>query len=264
MGHAKYLSALLLILLLIPVVGAEDEEVQAYISHPGNIPQFANFSTPQMVPGDTGELKLSITNRYYADMTNITLTVEIYRYANIHESKELDRVDKVPKFVSSGEQTTYIEWNRIEPDQKVSNAVFKIRSRESTEQGTYFVRFQLNFDYNGSSYVMRSRGHFSNELWDDATTNTTNDNPGNINITKLGVDGIIPDTTFGVKKPWPIWPLYALGSLTFLFAALAILTYMYEENTNPKFTRWVHKEQRKLGEYRSMMIHEMKKFERKK
>ncbi|MCK4614651.1 MAG: hypothetical protein KAU14_07600, partial [Thermoplasmata archaeon] len=48
--------------------------------------------------------------------------------------------------------------------------------------------------------LMKSRGHFSKEQWEDATTNTTEGDPGNINITKLGVDGIIPDTTFGVKK----------------------------------------------------------------
>lgn len=271
MAYAKILSILFIVLLVIPHAGGDNGDEKEYISHPGNIPLFGNFSTPQMIPGDSGFLRFSLTNRYDEKnssvidetMTNVTVTIEIYRYANIHESKDLDRVDKVPKFASSNDQSTHYEWNSIAPGEKMSNANFMIKSREGTEQGTYFVRFQLNFDYNGTSYVMKSRGHFSNEEWDDATTNTTIDDPGNINITKLGVDGIIPDTTFGVKKPWPIWPLYVLGGLTVMFAALAILTYMYEENTNPKFTRWVHKQQRKLGEYRALLLHELRKFKKK-
>ena len=268
MDFVKSVTVIILLSIIvsaIPIVQGEDEdEVKEYISHPGNIPLFVNFSTPQMVPGDTGSLKFSLANRYDQDLTGVKVTVEIYLYANIHESKNLTRVDKVPRFVSSNEYITYQEWNRIIPgNANKTSTEFKIKSRESTEQGTYFVRFTLDFSYNGSTYIMKSRGHFTDEQWDDATTNTTNDDPGNINITRLGVDGIIPDTTFGVKKPWPIWPLYVLGTLTVMFAALAILTYMYEENTNPGFTRWVYKQQRRLGEYRILFLHWLKNFKKK-
>jgi len=254
-----------LVVTLVPLGSCEPNEEEKDISKPGKIPGFGNFTTPQMIPGDTGTLSFSLTNRYDQSISDVSVTIEIYLYANIHESKNLSRVNKIPNFINSGNQTTIKMWNSIESgnDHTKRDAIFRIKSWEGTEQGTYFVRFRLDFEYNGNRYTMKSRGHFSNEEWEEATTNTSTGDPGNINITKLGVSGIIPDTTFGVKKPWPIWPLYVLGMLTVTFAALAILTYMYEENTNPGFTRWIHKQQRKLWEYRAIMIHELGKFKKR-
>lgn len=269
MAHARFLSILLAVLLLTLTVQVGGVEGEVDISHPGNIPKFSNFTTPQIIPGESGYLTFDLTNRYPNEMTNVEVLVEIYLYANIHESKELKDVKKVPIFASNSTSSTLYSFGTLQPDVPIAiqGNGFLLKSRESTEQGTYFVRFMLTFTYTDENvtkdYVMKSRGHFTDEEWDAATTDTTNDDPGNINITKLGVHGIIPDTTFGVKKPWPIWPLYVLGALSVMFAALAILTYMYEENTNPKFTRWVHKYQRKLGEYRALAIHEFRKFKRK-
>ena len=82
-----------------------------------------------------------------------------------------------------------------------------IVSDEETREGTYFVRFSMNFDYNGTSRIMQSRGHWNMEQWEAATSNVTDNYPGNINLDTLGVDGIIPDSSFGVKKPIPKWPL---------------------------------------------------------
>ena len=81
---------------------------------------------------------------------------------------------------------------------------FEIVSKEDTKEGTYFVRFSMNFDYNSTSRIMQSRGHWSMEQWEDATTNVTEGAPGNINLEVLEVDGIIPDSSFGIKKPIPL------------------------------------------------------------
>ena len=263
MAYGKVLSVLLVALLLIPPAEAQTEEERTYISHPGNIPLMSNFSTPQLVPGDTGELRFSLTNRYNMTITDISIIVEIYLYANIHESKELHRVKRVPQFIGNVNHSASFNWLQLETDEKRFVNDLYVKTRESTEQGTYFVRFELSFVYNGHTYIMKSRGHFNDTQWDEATTNANETHPGNINITALHVNGIIPDTTFGVKKPWPRWPLYLLMALTVMFAALAIMTYMYEENTNPEFTRWVHKKQRKLGERRELILHELGKFKRK-
>jgi hypothetical protein len=266
MAHARFLSILLVILLLIPPVSAESsDEEREYISHPGNIPRFHDFETPQILPGEDGYLNFKLENRYDIQITDIEIIVEIYRFANIHESLPMEEISKPPAFSdTTGSQIRKYTIGQLGNDTSTDIGTgLKIKTNEETKQGTYFVRFQLTFTYNETEYIMKSRGHFTDEEWDNATTDTTNDDPGNINITKLGVNGIIPDTTFGVKKPWPIWPLYVLGALSVMFAGLAILTYMYEENTNPKFTRWVHKEQRKLGEYRALMKHETNKFKKK-
>jgi hypothetical protein len=269
MASARVLSILLIAILLIPNVGAQSQEERDYISRPGNIPLLSNFSTPQLEPGETGQLKFSLTNRYNNSITDVVLTIEIYEYANIHRSKDIQGVDGRPRFRSTLDQSNRLEWAVIEPEEeKVKDDIY-IETFEGTEQGTYFVMFSLEFDYafsNDSRHniTMKSRGYFTEEEWQSAIEIGTDEDPGYINITNLGVHGIIPDTTFGVKKPWPIWPLYVLGGLTVFFAVMAILSYMYEENTHPRFTRMVHRRQRQLGEQREIILHELGKFRKKK
>ena len=127
---------------------------------------------------------------------------------------------------------------------------FEIVSKENTKEGTYFVRFSINFDYNSTSRVMQSRGHWSMEQWEDATTNVTDGSPGNINLIALGVDGIIPDSSFGVKKPIPQWPLYVLITLTIGFAGLSVIFYLEEEGTYPELNKWLQKQRGKLNQLR--------------
>ena len=87
-------------------------------------------------------------------------------------------------------------------------------------------------------------------LWEEATTNVTENSPGNIDLEKLEVDGIIPDSSFGIKKPIPKWPLYVLISLTILFASLAIVFYLEEEGTYPELNKWLQKQRGKLNQLR--------------
>ena len=127
---------------------------------------------------------------------------------------------------------------------------FEIVSKEDTKEGTYFVRFSINFDYNSTSRIMQSRGHWSMEQWENATTNVTEGSPGNINLDVLGVDGIIPDSSFGVKKPIPQWPLYVLITLTIIFAGLSVIFYLEEEGSYPELNKWLQKQRGKLNQLR--------------
>ena len=52
---------LMFVLLSQPLVSSETDN---YVSHPGNIPDFHNFSTPQLEPGESGTFALDIHNRY--------------------------------------------------------------------------------------------------------------------------------------------------------------------------------------------------------
>ena len=198
-------------------------------------------------------------------MDNVVIIAEIYHRAEIDESESLDQI-------SSNERPLVRElcWNRDEVENGVATddarkATFKIGtiasnetillefeiiSKEDTKEGTYFVRFSMNFDYNSTSRVMQSRGHWSMEQWEDATTNVTEGSPGNINLDVLGVDGIIPDSSFGVKKPIPQWPLYVLITLTIVFAGLSLIFYLEEEGTYPELNKWLQKRRGKLNQLR--------------
>lgn len=263
-GIMKRLLGFLLIVALIsqPMGGGEIDD---YVSHPGNIPDFHNFSTPQLEPGQEGDFSLDVHNRYGYSLDNTVIIAEIYHRADIDESESLDQI-------SSNERPFVREtcWNQDEVENCVEAAdarkatfnigtiasnetillEFEIVSKEDTKEGTYFVRFSMNFDYNSTSRVMQSRGHWSMEQWKNATTNVTVGSPGNINLDVLGVDGIIPDSSFGIKKPIPQWPLYVLITLTLVFAGLSVIFYLEEEGTYPELNKWLQKQRGKLNQLR--------------
>ncbi|MDP6878605.1 MAG: hypothetical protein QGI18_08405, partial [Candidatus Marinimicrobia bacterium] len=62
-------------------------EIDSYVSHPGNIPDFRNFSTPQLEPGEKGNFALDIHNRYAYSLQNVVVNAEIYHRADIDEAE---------------------------------------------------------------------------------------------------------------------------------------------------------------------------------
>lgn len=231
-----------------------------YVSCPGNIPNLHNFATPQMAPGDNGIFKLQLTNRYTyfggQDLVDVSLIAEIYMRADIEDSEAIEQVEHKPSIieangltgVSSLQQMRW-KWSTIAPDATVYPS-FNISTKEITDQGTYFVRFALEFEHNGTLITMLSRGHWNATIWEDATTNATEDDPGNIDLSILGVDGIIPDSSFGIKKPIPRWPLYLLIGLTIFFGGLAVIFYLEEEGTYPQLNKWLQQQRGKLEQLR--------------
>ena len=236
----------------VPLVEAKErtkfDTEREYIAYPGNIPSFRNFSTPQMVPGDKRMLNFSITNRYEEEMRNIRLWLEIYHQARIDESENISGISEPPYFLSSGNMTLFITFGIIESNATAFvNAA--IKSKTGTREGTYFVRTSLSFRYSNTTYHMKSRAHFSKELWDKATSDEDDhETTGAINLTTLEVDGIIPETTFGVRKPIVIWPIYVFAALAAFFAGLAIFVYLLEEEAYPRLNKRVEEHRRKLNE----------------
>ena len=251
------------VLLSQPLVSSETDN---YVSHPGNIPDFHNFVTPQLEPGESGDFALDIYNRYGYSLDNVTIMAEIYHRADIDESEALENIQsaerpyinkKCWKSLPEGDKNCgdnegeLVEYSigTIETNTTIF-LEFNIVTKENTKEGTYFVRFSMDFEYNGTARSMQSRGHWNMELWEEATTNVTEGSPGNINLEVLGVDGIIPDSSFGVKKPIPKWPLYALITLTIVFAGLSVIFYLEEEGNYPELNKWLQKQRGKLNELR--------------
>ena len=253
------------IVLMIMMLPAVQSEIDEYTSHPGNIPNFHNFATPQLEPGESGFFSLDIQNRYIENLTGVQIVAEIYHRADIDESESLGSInsDKRPiisencwKYKNEEEkcsdspnsESASFSIENIEVNQTV-RLKFDINTNEDTKEGTYFVRFSMNFQFNATERVLQSRGYWSMEEWTNATTNLSENYPGNINLDSLKVDGIIPDSSFGVKKPIPKWPLYILISLTVIFAGLSVIFYLEEEETYPELNKWLQKMRGKFNQF---------------
>jgi hypothetical protein len=221
--------ALVMGLILLALIIPQNTMADDYISHPGNIPLFEDFSSPAFEPGESAKFTMSIKNRYNETMENITLTVGVYAAAKYYEYTPIDSVKKPPSLAGDGRETQFTIPEIIQNTTIFNN--FTIKTNSDTTQGTYFVRFELQFEYNNTQFFMRSRGYFTDEEWEEATSSANETHPGRINTQYLGVDGILPDSSFKVWSQIPSWPLYiCLIPLIVVLGILAIMFYAQEEH----------------------------------
>ncbi|MEM3445162.1 MAG: hypothetical protein QW115_04255, partial [Thermoplasmata archaeon] len=230
---------------------------------------FGNFTTPVIKPGENGILNFTIRNYYSTPVYNIVLVAEIYFYATIETGKKItDGVPNPPRFRMSNTQIVTQEWNewRVYSGQPYNqySAAFGISTSRETPEGTYFVRFILTFyDPNGNLHTLKSRGCFTNEEWKEATTNVSDydmNYHGGVNISKLGVDGILPDTSFTVSSGPNLVLFFFLVGLTIFFACLTVMFYLNE--TRGMFP-WLHhityRWKGKFNQFRAMLKKRLEK-----
>ena len=248
--------ALLLVLLLAsPRAAAED------FATVGNVNKLIDVTeAPQLAPGDTGTFSFLFNSTYTDPIYNVSLNVSVYEYATIDGSQRVDSGWSYPyPVINDTSRGREWRWNApIVAPGSVTNLSFPVITSADSDlmphgsifaQASYFLRFWLEFDggtaANRTHYTFASRGFFTDAQW-TAATNASNTNPcsppwcrGNLNLTKLGVDGVLPDSAFGVLEPIPRWPFYLLIALAVFFLVLAFL-YWVEENPGsyPRVEAW--------------------------
>jgi hypothetical protein len=256
---ALALCLLLLVPLFTPGSAAEDFGAVAKVNRLINIRE-----TPQLAPGESGRFTFYLNSTYTVPVQNVRLNASIYRYATIDESVAVDRnwaysYPRIDGNSSSGPR----EWSWSVPTLANGSSnllsftvVTAADSRDMPHgsvfsQSSYFVRFWLEFTNNTVRYRMVSPGFFTQAQWAAAVVPaadpcTLPNCRGHLNITKLAgflgvsrIDGVIPDSAFGVKEPIPRWPFYLLIALVAVFLLLAFLFWV-EENpgTFPRVETW--------------------------
>jgi hypothetical protein len=259
---ALALSLLLVSALLISAASAED------FGEVGKVNKLLSIQeTPSLAPGESGRLAFFLNSTYTEPIFDVRLNASIYRYATIEESIPVDSSWSYdyPRIAENTGNPR--EWAWTAPVIAAGTSVpldFTILTAASSRdmphgsifsQSSYFVRFWLNFtgDVSGNQtpFRMVGRGFFTTTEWESATIPRSD--PCNLphcrgymNVTMLAgflgvsrVDGIIPDTAFGVKEPIPRWPFYALIGLAVAFLLLAFLFWV-EENPGayPRVEAW--------------------------
>jgi hypothetical protein len=212
----------------------------ADITSPG-APQYANrffsgFRTPTVAPGQMVDFSFNLTNPYdnssaviqNGTMQNVTLTIGIYMYATQEKAEAVTGSFPHPPLING----TATEWKENKY-QILPNKTWEIRLHIYTSkktphgsyfsQSTYFVRFNLTFNLpnNSAAVVLKSRGCFAESDWNTIVSFEGNQSIVNTAYMKsLGVDGILPDSSFGIKIPIPRWPLGVIvagcGGLSFM------------------------------------------------
>ncbi len=230
-------------LLLAPLLPAEPIEL---IEAPTKVPKFEFASQGGGIePGASGTYAFTMRNRYNASMFNVTVTVEIYRFATVEPERVVNLSGPAdgsrfqpdspfgtpPVFADTGNLRASVFAATL-----AANATLElsqtVRSAPSTPEGVYFTRHRVEFDYANftvpgqvaprqAHFAMVSRGSLADGEW--ASINYT-DLEGT--LAALNISGIVPDSSFSIKRPAPLWPLGLLVGATVAAGTLALAEYL--------------------------------------
>lgn len=211
-----------------------------------------DLSTPQLAPGETGLLAFTVSNPYPWAMEGTSLLVEIYDFRTSSVSMTVDELESPPIFQESASTSTLLNLTTVEAGSGRRVELTVVTAAETPAgsiftQGSYFIRFRLEFDYPGGHAVMVSRGFYTGDEWAYAVREATSEEKETyryvrgVNYTYLGevldlasIDGVLPDSGFGVKERLPMWPFQLLIGTAALAFLLAIYHHRRETRGNSK------------------------------
>jgi len=170
------------------------------------------LSVPTLSPGGSGALTITVSDPVNTTLSSVSLTFELYGWNTTDGSSgTLSGGDTwAPSISYSGGagalSVNNIPLTNIAPGQS-RNLQLNVVVPSGCPSATYFIRSSANITVsNGTEYHMLSRGYFSNAIWREATV--LPDGAPTLNLTLLGVSGILPETAIqvssGSSQSW-IW-----------------------------------------------------------
>lgn len=188
---------------------------------PGTYSKFlTGLAVPVATPGSTVTLSGTLADPAgFGALSAVNLTLALYGF-NGYPGNDTGPLpsDGAPSFVDATSGTTLvtIDIGALAPGAAtaISEAIVV---PSGAAAGAYAVRSQLSFVENGSPFLLESRGYFSYAAWTNATAGPNGTTT--INLTRLGVSGILPETALPVvSNPYP-WALAALAGAAIVCAA---------------------------------------------
>ncbi len=191
-----------------------------------------NLTGAEIAPGASGTISLNVHDPLPDPMSGTVLTVGVYAF-NAFPGNATSEVDVASAPVLSNATASGLEVNDSLGTLvagEVKPLSIPVQSGDSTPSGTFAVRTALEFEENGTSYHLASRGWFTAAQWSAATSgpNGTVD----VNLTLLGVSGILPETSVLVSSndfSYVLWGLLGGGVLV---VALGAWLYFRRSNSS--------------------------------
>ncbi|MCI4349111.1 MAG: hypothetical protein L3J93_02685 [Thermoplasmata archaeon] len=208
-------TALAVLIVLLLAVSAPSLPLARGVAYPvlpipTQLRFLTNLSVPALDPGTTESVQASLQNPLSAPINGTVLSFEVYSFNPFGaDSPSPPPSDSAPVFQGPGANGSSIAiaigtfaggGSYVLPrDHAVSISV-----PGSAPSGTYAIRTSLAFHQGPQAYLLESRGYFSDATWANATI-LANGTP-TLNVSRLGVSGVLPETSVFVKglslAPW--------------------------------------------------------------
>lgn len=171
-----------------------------------------NLSAPSLSPGGSGALRFTVSNPLPGPISSVELTLEVYAFnafpGNATSTVPVAGAPVLTTPSSSG------AWANVSVGSLAAGGSYAgsiaITTASSTADGAYGVRSALGFTLtaNGTAYRLESRGWFTSATWRAATT--LPNGSVTLNLSVLGVSGVIPETAIYVASSSWDWVLAAI------------------------------------------------------
>lgn len=170
----------------------------------------SQLSLPSTAAGTDTGLAFQFSNPLNATITQVVLTFELYEYVAPPGGSAGPLPSPPVDFSVSGALVLGTNLTLASlPKGTPWTGSISVHVPGDAPAGTYGVRDQAVFTFNGSNFRLASRGYFTESQWSNATK-TPSGTP-TLNLTRLGVAGVTPETALFVSNPTALnAALYAL------------------------------------------------------
>jgi hypothetical protein len=196
-----------------------------------------NLSAPTLAPGASGTISFSVADPLSFGISDVVATLEVYAFnAFPGNATSTVAVAGAPVLSNSSASGALVQvaLSDLSPGGRTTGSI-AVATSSSTPSGAFAVRTQLEFLGNGSSYRLASRGWFTAAQWDAATE--LPNGSATLNLTSLGVSGVVPETAVVVASSVFPWALAAVAAAGIAFVGLGAWFYFRRESSSSSGTR---------------------------
>jgi hypothetical protein len=170
-----------------------------------------NLSGPSLVAGSSGSLTFTVEDPLSTVLEAPVLTLEVYAFnafpGNSTSTVPVAGAPVLTTATSSGAAAIF-NLSALAPG-AVYHGDVGVSTSSSSPSGTFAVRAELSFNSGGTPYLLESRGWFTSAAW-AAATELPNGSV-TLNLTRLGVSGVLPETAVYVSSAGFDWALGILA-----------------------------------------------------
>ena len=198
-ARASATIALAMILLLVGVASGASATPFPALPLADDRGFLGNLSAPSLAPGGSGVISFTVGNPLSLVMTATELTLQVYAFngfpGNATATVPVAGAPVLSNTTSSG-GSVGVSVGTLASGQVYRGAI-NVATSATTPSGAFAVRAALSFAVNATAYQLESRGWFNATVWAAATE--LPNGSATLNLTVLGVSGILPETAVEVQ-----------------------------------------------------------------
>jgi len=237
-GIVAWAAPLVALALLLPGALA----ASASVSPPPPLPSpepagLLELSTSTTTPGTSVTVGLIVTDDLGTAIENASLQVAFYRFDVNGVTQGLSPGDAWAPTFSGGSALPAGASGRAQglsgnftlpslPPGGEAHLSLPVSVPSSAPPGSYLLRDRLVVNTSQAEYLLASRGYFPDALWQRATL-ASNGTPL-LNLTLLGVSGVVPESALGVLSPW-VTPILLGILVTALAVAAGVGIHLFRQ-----------------------------------